>query len=52
DLGKTMIIEGVEEKWQYESLRKFGADVIQGYYFSKPLPPDEAIDWSPDGKSY
>ena len=51
DLGKTMIIEGVEEKWQYESLRKFGADVIQGYYFSKPLPPDEAIDWSPDGKS-
>ena len=43
DLDKEMIIEGVEEEWQYEKLKKFGADVIQGYYFSKPLSPDEAI---------
>mgnify|MGYP002626268738 CR=1 FL=1 len=43
DLGKEMIIEGVEEKWQFERLRDFSADVIQGYYFSKPIPADEAI---------
>ena len=43
DLDKEMIIEGVEEGWQFERLREFEADVIQGYYFSKPLPPDEAI---------
>ncbi len=43
DLDKGMIIEGVEEEWQYERLRGFGADVIQGYYFSKPIPPEEAI---------
>ena len=48
DLDKEMIIEGVEEKWQYERLCEFEADVIQGYYFSKPLPANEAIEFSPD----
>jgi EAL domain-containing protein (putative c-di-GMP-specific phosphodiesterase class I) len=43
DLGKQMIIEGVEEEWQFKKLQKFGADAIQGYYFSKPLPADQAI---------
>ena len=40
DLGKQVIIEGVEEVWQAEKLKAFGCDAIQGYYFSKPLPPD------------
>ncbi len=43
DLDKKIIIEGVEEKWQYERLKEFKADIIQGYYFSKPLKPEEAI---------
>ncbi len=43
DLDKKIIIEGVEEKWQYERLKEFKADVIQGYYFSKPLLPAQAI---------
>jgi EAL domain-containing protein (putative c-di-GMP-specific phosphodiesterase class I) len=46
DLDKEMIIEGVEEQWQYDKLREFGADTIQGYFFSKPLPADEAIVFS------
>lgn len=45
DLDKLIIIEGVEEKWQYEKLREFKADSIQGYYFSKPLPENEAIEY-------
>lgn len=45
DLDKDMIIEGVEEEWQYNRLREFGADTIQGYYFSKPIPANEAIDF-------
>ena len=45
DLGKDMIIEGVEEQWQFERLREFGADTIQGYFFSKPIPAAEAIDF-------
>ena len=43
DLDKEMIIEGVEEQWQYERLREFKADTIQGYYFSRPIEPEEAI---------
>ena len=45
DLNKDMIIEGVEEEWQFKRLREFGADTIQGYYFSKPIPADEAISF-------
>ena len=47
DLKKEMTIEGVEENWQYIRLREFGADTIQGFYFSKPLPADEAIAFKP-----
>ena len=43
DLGKQMIVEGVEEKRQFERLKDFGADTIQGFYFSEPIPPEEAI---------
>ena len=46
DLGKKIVIEGVEEEWQYDRLKEFGADVIQGYYFSKPLLPEEAGCWT------
>ena len=47
DLNKEMTIEGVEENWQYSRLKEFGADTIQGYFFSKPLPADEAILYVP-----
>lgn len=45
DLDKDMIIEGVEEERQFNRLREFGADTIQGYYFSKPIPANEAIEF-------
>ena len=46
DLGKEVVVEGVETEWQYERLKSFGADTIQGYYFSRPVPPQEAIAFS------
>ena len=36
-----VIAEGVETKGQLEILKKLGCQIIQGYYFSKPLPFDE-----------
>jgi EAL domain-containing protein (putative c-di-GMP-specific phosphodiesterase class I) len=45
DLGKKMIVEGVEDKRQFERLKYFGADTIQGFFFSKPIPADEAISF-------
>lgn len=40
-LGCESIAEGVEEEQQYKYLHAIGCDVIQGYLFSKPLPPEE-----------
>lgn len=48
DMGKTMTIEGVEHEWQYLKLAEYDADTIQGFYFSKPLDPDKAIDFRVD----
>jgi EAL domain-containing protein (putative c-di-GMP-specific phosphodiesterase class I) len=42
-----LIIEGVEQKWQYEMLKKINGDIIQGYYFSKPIPAKEVENFSP-----
>ena len=41
DLGKTVIAEGVEQAWQRDILRRCSCDVIQGYYYSKPLPAED-----------
>lgn len=40
DLNKSVTVEGVETKEQYRKLKEFGCDDIQGYYFSKPLDPE------------
>ena len=37
----TSVAEGVETEEQYLFLKENGCDVIQGYYFSKPLPIDD-----------
>ena len=41
ELGVQLVAEGVENINQLDFLRKNHCDVIQGYYFSKPLPLDE-----------
>ena len=35
------IAEGVETAEQALTLKTMGCDIIQGYYFSRPLPADE-----------
>jgi len=40
-LQVPVIAEGVETEEQLLLLKERGCDVIQGYYFSKPVPPEE-----------
>ena len=40
-LNLTVVAEGVEIKEQYDLLKKAGCHVIQGFYFSKPIPVEE-----------
>jgi diguanylate cyclase (GGDEF)-like protein/PAS domain S-box-containing protein len=42
-LNIKTIAEGVETKKSLSFLKDKGCDEYQGYYFSKPLPPDELI---------
>ncbi len=39
-LGLEVIAEGVETKSQYDFMKDIGVEVIQGYYFAKPLPTE------------
>ena len=40
-LNLKTIAEGVENRGQLEILRDLGCSQIQGYYFGRPLPPDQ-----------
>lgn len=42
-LGLKVIAEGVEEEHQLDILRNDLCDEYQGYYFSRPLPPQEFV---------
>ena len=40
-LGVPVIADGVETEEQYLALKELGCAIIQGYYFSKPVPAGE-----------
>lgn len=44
-LGFKMVAEGIEEKEQVEMLRPLGIHYIQGYYFSRPLPEAQFLEY-------
>lgn len=44
-LNIKVVAEGVETKEQVEILREMNCDIIQGYYYSKPVPSKGLMDF-------
>ena len=40
-LGVPVVAEGVENDLQLSILKEAGCDLVQGYYFSRPVPAEE-----------
>jgi diguanylate cyclase (GGDEF)-like protein len=49
-LGLKVVAEGVENAGQLDMLRQGGCDLIQGFYFSRPVRPEAAADFLHGGK--
>ena len=49
DLGHNLQLkvtaEGVEDEQHLAMLVSFGCDIMQGYYFSRPLAVDDFVLW-------
>jgi EAL domain-containing protein (putative c-di-GMP-specific phosphodiesterase class I) len=45
NLGLRVVAEGVESEAVWAQLRRLGCTSAQGYYLTRPVPPDELRDW-------
>ncbi len=43
DLNIKTVAEGVEEKIQSEKLKELGCDIVQGFYYAKPMKKNDYI---------
>lgn len=44
-LNKKIVAEGVENQAQLEFLKKYDCELIQGYFYCRPLPPNELANF-------
>jgi EAL domain-containing protein (putative c-di-GMP-specific phosphodiesterase class I) len=49
-LGFQIVAEGVETEQQFNYMHEVGCDIIQGYYFDRPLPKDEFLERLANGQ--
>jgi EAL domain-containing protein (putative c-di-GMP-specific phosphodiesterase class I) len=47
-MGFGVVAEGVENKAILDQLVHLDCDTAQGFYFSRPLPVDEFMNWLKD----
>ena len=45
NMGLEVVSEGVETKEQLDAMIEIGIENIQGFYFSKPLPENEFLEF-------
>ena len=44
-LELEVVAEGVEDGATLDALREMGCEWVQGYHFTRPLPPDALLAW-------
>jgi diguanylate cyclase (GGDEF)-like protein len=44
-LGMELVVEGVEDAAISAEVVALGADILQGYHYSKPIPSDAVTNW-------
>ena len=44
-IGVPVVAEGVEDEATATQLRELGCDLVQGYFYTRPLPPAEFERW-------
>ena len=44
-LGLEVVAEGINSKLDEDTLRSFGCDIGQGYYYAKPMSYDNYLTW-------
>ena len=44
EIGMHTLAEGVETEEQFSYLRNIGCEKVQGFYFGKPMPYEDALD--------
>jgi EAL domain-containing protein (putative c-di-GMP-specific phosphodiesterase class I)/GGDEF domain-containing protein len=44
-LGLEVVAEGINSQEDEDTLRSFGCDIGQGYYYAKPMPIEAYLDW-------
>ncbi|MFL9894435.1 EAL domain-containing protein [Paraburkholderia sp. RL17-381-BIF-C] len=44
-LGKSVVVEGIEDAGMLEAIVILGADVAQGYAIARPMPPQQLTAW-------
>ncbi|MEG0044330.1 MAG: EAL domain-containing protein, partial [Massilia sp.] len=48
NMGLVVIAEGVEQAGSLEILQRLHCDMVQGYFFSKPVPAEDFRRWHAD----
>lgn len=47
-LNMQLVAEGVEDRADWDFMRRSGCDVAQGYFIAKPMPAEAMPDWIED----
>jgi len=50
-LDLVLVAEGAEDQATVDALSSLGCDIVQGYHLSRPLPPEQLLDWLHDHRA-